>query len=95
MEDLRSKAAAESDIQSHQAKLRVKAVEQLPAENMPGVEIHDRHQVLESFLQWDVGDVGGPHLSSLPCDLPEFHQAGESQGWIACNLGSALLINRP
>ncbi len=29
---------------------------------MPGVEIHNRHQVKEAFLQWDVGDVGAPHL---------------------------------
>jgi len=73
VEDLRSPATAEGHLQSLQAKLCVKAVGQLPAENMPGVEIHDRHQVQESFLQWDVGDVGGPDL--VRCrDLFEIHQ---------------------
>jgi hypothetical protein len=40
-------------------ELLVKAVGELPAEDIPGVEIHDRHQVEESLLQWDVGDVVG------------------------------------
>ncbi len=75
VEDLRSPDTAEGHLQSLQAKLRVKAVGQLPAENMPGVEINDRHQVQEAFLQWDVGDVSGPYLINR-CDIPEIHQAG-------------------
>jgi hypothetical protein len=28
-----------------------------PAENVPGEEIYDRHQIDEAFLQWDLGDL--------------------------------------
>jgi len=70
VEDLRPAATAEGHLQSFQAKLCVKAVGELPAEYMPGVEIYDRHQIQEAFLQWDVGDVGGPRLIHR-FDLPE------------------------
>jgi hypothetical protein len=45
VEDLRPAATAEGRLQSLQAKLRVKTTGELPAKNMPGVEINDRHQV--------------------------------------------------
>jgi len=60
---------------------------------MPGVKIHDRHQVQEAFLQWDVGDVGGPGLIHRR-DLPEIDQAGKSHGWIAWNRGAGFLVDR-
>ena len=45
--------------QSLQADLRVKAVRGLPAEHVPGVEIHGCHPIEEAFLNRDVGDVSG------------------------------------
>ncbi len=61
---------------------------------MPGVEIHDRHQVKESLLHWDVGDVGGPHL--IHCrDVLEIQQAGKPLGWMAWNRGAGFLVDRP
>ena len=94
MEDLRPAATTEGHLQGPQAELRVKAVGEFPAQYMLGMEIHDRHQVQVSLLQWDGGDVGGPHLIHRR-DLPEVHQAGKSNGWIACNRGSGFLVNRP
>ncbi len=61
---------------------------------MPGVKIHDRRQVQEAFLQWDVGGVGTPHLINRR-DLPEIHQAGKPLGWIAWNRGAWFLVDRP
>ena len=84
----------EGHYQNLQAELRVKTVGQLLAENMPGVEIHNRHQVQESFLQWHVGDVSGPHLINRR-DIPEFHQAGITLGWIAWNRSAGFPIDRP
>ena len=77
MEDLRPAATAEGHLQGLQAELRVKAVGELPAEHMPGMEIHDPHQVEKTFLQRDVGDVSCPHLIHR-CDPPEIDQAGKS-----------------
>lgn len=98
MEDPWFAATAEGHLQSLQAKLRVKAARQLPAENMPGVEIHDRHQVQESFLQWDGGDVSGPHVSGPHLihrrDRFEIHQAGIPLGRITGNRGAGFLVNR-
>jgi len=94
MEDLRPAATAEAHFQSFQAKLCVKAVGELPAEYMPGVEIHDRHQVQEAFLQWDVGDVGGPHLINRR-NLPDIHQAGKPLGRISGHGGAGFLVDRP
>ena len=93
MEDLRSPATAEGYLQSLQAKLRVKTARQLPAENMPGMEIHDRHQIEEAFLQCDGGDVSGPHLINRR-DLPGIHQTGIPLGRIAGNRGAGFLVNR-
>ena len=38
------------------------------------MEIHDRHQIEEDFLQWDGGDVSAPHLINRR-DLAWIHQA--------------------
>ena len=57
------------------------------------MEIHDPHQIEEAFLQWDVGDVSGPHLINRG-ELAGVHQAGESQGWIAWNRDSGFLVDR-
>ena len=98
MEDPWFAATAEGHLQSLQANLRVKAARQLPAEQMPGMEIHDRHQVQESFLQWDGGDVSGPHVGGPHLinrrDLPGIHQAGIPLRWIAGNRGAGFLVNR-
>jgi hypothetical protein len=61
---------------------------------MPGVEILDRHQVKESLLQRDVGDVVGPHLIHRS-DLFEIDKAGKSHGWIAWDRGAGFLVDRP
>ncbi len=87
-------ATAEGHLQSLQTELRVEAVRQLPAEHMPGVEIHDRRQVKESLLQRDVGDVGGPGLIHSRVH-PEIDQAGKSHGWIAWDRGAGFLVDRP
>ena len=47
-------------LQSLETELRVKAVGELPAEHVPGQQIHDHHQVEESLLQRVVGDVSRP-----------------------------------
>jgi hypothetical protein len=66
VEDFGPAATFQCQFQGIKTELRVKAVEELPAVaegfsegvDIPGVEIHDRHQVEESVLQRDVGDVG-------------------------------------
>ncbi len=64
------------------------------AEHMPGSDIYNRYQVQESHLQWDVGDVGGPHLIHR-LDLLEIQQAGTPLGLIAWNRGPGFLVDRP
>ena len=59
---------------------------------MPGVEIHDRHQVEEAFLQGDVGDVGRPDLVH-DRDLLEVHQTGKWFRWFAGDRGARLLVD--
>jgi hypothetical protein len=94
LEDLRPASTAEGHLQSFQAKLRVKSVGELPAEYMPGVVIHDRHQLQEAFLEWVVVDVGGPHLI-YRCDLPEIPQGGKPLAQIAWYGGAWPLEDRP
>ena len=94
MEDLRHPATAEDHLQSLQATLRVKAVGQLPAENVSGEQIHDCHQVEESSLQRDIGDIGRPDLVRCP-DLLEVHQSGKSLGWLAWHGRAGFLVDRP
>ena len=93
VEDLWPAVTFQWHLQGIEKELSVKAVGELPAVHMPGVEIHDRHQVEESLLQRDVGDVSGPGLIHSR-DLPEIDQAGKSHGWIACNRGAGFLVDR-
>jgi len=94
VEDLWPAAASQRHLQSLETELRVEAVGELPAEDVSGEQIHDRHQVEESFLQRDVGDVGGPDLIHSR-DQPEVHQAGKALRWISWNRRAWLLIDRP
>jgi len=85
VEDLRPAAASQRHLQSIETELRVKAVGELSAVaegfsegvDVPGEQIHNRHQVEEPSLQRHVGDVGGQHLIHSR-DHPEVHQAVES-----------------
>ena len=102
MEDLWLATTCQCKLQGIETELRVKAVplrgsqglRELPAEHVSGEQIHDRHQVEESFLQRDVGDIGRPDLVRCP-DLLEVHQTGESLGWLAWHGGAGFLVDRP
>jgi hypothetical protein len=50
VEDLGPAATFQRHLKGIQTELRVKTVGELPAEDGPGEEIHDRHQVEKSFL---------------------------------------------
>lgn len=80
-------------VQGIQTELRVKAVGEPPAEHVRGEEIHDRHQVEEALLQWDVGDICGPHLIHSR-DRADIHQAGKAFGWIPWHRGARFLVDR-
>jgi hypothetical protein len=56
--------------------------------------IHDRHQVEETLLERDVGDIGGPGLIHYR-DHAEIHQAEKELGWMLKNVGAWFLIDRP
>lgn len=100
MEDLWPAATFQRNLQGVQSELRVKAVplrgsqglRELPAEHVPGEEIHDRHQVEESLLQRDVGDVSRPDLVNRR-DRADIHQARKALGWIPLNRGAWLLVD--
>ena len=62
MEDLWPAATFQRNLQGIETELRVKAVGELLAEHIPGEQIHDRHQIEESLLQREVGDVSRPDL---------------------------------
>jgi len=94
VEDLWPAATSQRHLQSIETELRVKAVGELPAENVSGEQIHDRHQVEEPFLQRDVGDVCGPDLIHSR-DQPEIHQTGISLRWLTRHRGAGLLVDRP
>jgi hypothetical protein len=81
MEDLWFAATLQRHLQSLEAELCVKAVRELPAEHVPGEEIHDRQQVEEALLQRDAGDVGGQDLIHSR-DQPEIQQPGIAIRWI-------------
>jgi len=87
-------AAFQHHLHSLQTELRVEAVRQLPAEHVPGEEIHDRHQVEKTLLERDVGDVGGPHLIHR-CDRAGIQQAGKTLGWGTRNRGARFLVDLP
>ena len=94
MEGLWLATSCQRHLQGIEAELHVKAARELPAEHVSGEQIHDRHQVEESFLQRDGGDIGRPNL--VRClDLLEVHQTGESLGWLAWHGGAGFLVDRP
>jgi hypothetical protein len=87
-------ATLQRHLQSLETELRVKAVGELPAEHVPGQQIHDHHQVEESLLQRVVGDVSRPDL--VHCrDRADIHKARKALGWIPLNRGAWLLVDRP
>ena len=94
MEDLWLSATRQCHLQGIQKELRVKAVGELPAEHVSGEQIHGRHQLEESLLQRDVGDIGGPDLIHSR-DRADIHKAGKPLGWISWDCGSGLLVDRP
>jgi len=94
VEDLWLAATFQRHFQGLQTELPVKAVGELPAEHMPGEEVHDRNQVEEAFLEGDVGDVSRPDLIHSR-DQAEIHQAGEALGRVTRNRGARLLVDRP
>ncbi len=53
MKDLWLTPVFQRHLQSMQTELRIKAVRELPAENVPGEQIHGRHQIEETLLQRD------------------------------------------
>ena len=77
----------------HRNRTPCQGVRELPAEHVSGEQIHDRHQVEESFLQRDVGDICRPELVRCT-DLLEVHQTGKSLGWFAWHGGAGFLVNR-
>ena len=94
VEDLGPAATFQRHLKGIQTEFRVKAVGELPAEHVPGEQIHDRHKVEEPLLQRDVGDVCGPHL--VDCgDLFEIHQAGKALCWLSWNGGARFTVDRP
>ena len=77
MEDLWFAIPCQRHLQGIGTELLVKAVRGLPAEDISGEQINDRHQVEESLLQRDVGDIGG--LDLIHCrDRADIHKAGET-----------------
>jgi hypothetical protein len=75
------------------AKLCVDGVRQIQPERMSGVEIHDRHQVQKSHLEWDLGDDGGLHLIHRS-DRSEIHKAGKPFRRIADDGDAWPLVDR-
>ena len=93
MEDLWLTTTLQRHSESLEIELRVKAVGELPAEHVPGEQIHDRHQVEEPFLRGDVSDVGGPHqIRSRDCAAID--EAGKALRWLTGSRGAWLLVNR-
>ena len=94
MEDLWLATTCQRHLQDIEAELRVKAVAELLAEHVSGEQIHDRHQVEESFLKREIGDVRWPNLIHF-LDLLEVHQSGKSLEWLAWPDGAGFLVRRP
>jgi hypothetical protein len=94
VEDLRSVPPTKGRLQGIQADLRVKAVEEFPAEHPPWLQIHNRDQVKEAFREWDGGDIDCLYLihSSIQAEI---RQTGKALRWIARELGAGFLIDRP
>ena len=75
-----------------QVELRVKAVGELPAEHVSLDQIHDRHQVEESLLLRDVGDVGGTDLAHSR-DGVDIHQARKVRAGIPQHCRAGFLVD--
>ena len=83
MKDFWSAAARQVHLQRLHAELGVQAIGKLTAENIPGVQVHDRNQIQESFVHRDVGD------------LVEVHQTGKALRRAAWNGRPWFLVDRP
>ena len=94
MNDLWPIATRQGHLQRLHVELRIRAVGKLPAENVSGEEVNDRHQIQESFAQLDVGDLRRPNLIN-GCDLIEFDQAGIPLRRTAWNGRPWFLLDRP
>ena len=94
MKDLWPAATRQGHLQRVHAELRVQAVGQLPAENIPGEQVHDRNQIQEAFAHRDVGDIRRPNLIN-GCDLVEVHQTGKALRRTAWNGRPWFLVDRP
>ena len=83
MEDLWLSATTEGHLhlQGLQTEFCDKTARELPAESISGEQIHDRHQVEESLLQRDRGDIRRPDLVRSP-DVFEVHQTVKSLRWL-------------
>ena len=64
-------------LQSIKAQLRIKAVCQLPTENVYGKQIYDNHQVKKFLPKRVIGDIGRSDMIHR-CVKLEDHQTGET-----------------
>ena len=62
IEDLRPAVLGQSLRQGLRTEVAVQRVRQAPRQHRTRRPVHDCHQILESSLHRDVGDVGAPHL---------------------------------
>ena len=62
MKDPWSAATRQGHLQRLHAELRIQAVGKLPADDVPGEEVNNRHQIQGPFAHRDVGDIRCPNL---------------------------------
>jgi len=72
--------AFQRHLQCPQTELCVKAVRELPAEHVPGEKIPYRHQVEQTLLQRDVGDIGRQTSSTAVTSLRSNRHGQPSEG---------------
>jgi hypothetical protein len=94
VEDLWTEATFQWHLQGIDTVLLVNAVREVSTENVPGIQIHDRHQVEESLLQGDQSVDGGPYLKHR-LDLAVIYQTRKPLAWIASDFGTGFLLDRP
>ena len=94
MKDLWPAATGQGHLQRLHAELRIQAVGKLPAENVSGEEVNDRHQIQEPFVQRDIGDIRRPNLIN-GCALVEVHQTGKPLRRTTWNGHPWFLVDRP
>ena len=75
VEDLGRAVEGEGLVQGGHAEVDRHGVGQTPGEHLARVPVHDRHEVEESFLERDVGDVGTPHVIGM-IDVESAQQVG-------------------